>query len=49
MNAVARFAPRPLVDRIILGQMRKNLNDRSFDDPTSPVADFAQRLTLGSG
>lgn len=49
VNALARFAPRPLVDRIILAQMRKNLKDRSFEDPTSPVAEFAKRLARGSG
>jgi hypothetical protein len=27
--------------------MRKNLKGRSFDDPTTPLAQFAKRLTEG--
>jgi hypothetical protein len=30
---------------VILRQLGKNLKDRSFDDPSSPVAEFAKRLT----
>ncbi len=48
-NALSRFAPRRVVDRILLGQMRKNLKGRTFDDPSHPVAEFAQRVTGGSG
>ncbi len=47
-NAFARFAPRRVVDRILLAQMRKNLKDRTFDDPSHPVAEFAKRVT-GNG
>ncbi len=46
-NALSRFAPRHLVDRILLSQLRKSLKGRSFEDPTSPLAQFAQRLTAG--
>lgn len=46
-NALSRFAPRRVVDRIILAQMRKNLKGRTFDDPSSPLAEFAKRLTRG--
>jgi NAD(P)-dependent dehydrogenase (short-subunit alcohol dehydrogenase family) len=43
-NALSRFAPRRFVDRVILAQMRKALKDRTFEDPTHPVAEFAARL-----
>jgi NAD(P)-dependent dehydrogenase (short-subunit alcohol dehydrogenase family) len=46
-NALSRFAPRRVVDRILISQMRKNLQGRSFDDPTTPLAQFAKRLTEG--
>jgi NAD(P)-dependent dehydrogenase (short-subunit alcohol dehydrogenase family) len=46
-NALSRFAPRRVVDRILISQMRKNLKGRSFDDPTTPLAQFAKRLTEG--
>jgi NAD(P)-dependent dehydrogenase (short-subunit alcohol dehydrogenase family) len=46
-NALTRFAPRRFVDRVILGQLRKKMADRRFDDPSSPVAQFANRLTTG--
>jgi NAD(P)-dependent dehydrogenase (short-subunit alcohol dehydrogenase family) len=48
-NALSRFAPRRLVDRIILAQMRKSLRGRSFEDPSHPVAQFARRLTGDGG
>lgn len=47
-NALSRFAPRRVVDRIILAQMRKNLKGRTFEDPSTPVAQFARRLVAGS-
>lgn len=43
--ALSRFAPRPLVDRIILSTFRKGLKGRSFDGAAPAVAEFAQRLT----
>ncbi len=46
-NAFSRFAPRRIVDRVLLGQMRKNLRGRTFDDPSHPVAEFARRVTAG--
>jgi len=46
-NAFSRFAPRRIVDRVLLGQMRKNLRGRTFDDPSHPVAQFAHRVTAG--
>jgi NAD(P)-dependent dehydrogenase (short-subunit alcohol dehydrogenase family) len=46
-NALSRFAPRRVVDRVILTQMRKSLRGRTFDDPSSPVAQFTKRLTGG--
>jgi NAD(P)-dependent dehydrogenase (short-subunit alcohol dehydrogenase family) len=45
-NVLSRFAPRRFVDRVILTTMRKNLAGRSFNDPSSPVAQFASRLTV---
>jgi NAD(P)-dependent dehydrogenase (short-subunit alcohol dehydrogenase family) len=42
--ALSRFAPRRLVDRIILGTFRKGLKGRSFDGAATPVSDFAKRL-----
>ncbi len=42
--ALSRFAPRPLVDRIILSTFRKGLKDRTFDGAAPAVAEFAQRL-----
>lgn len=47
-NALSRFAPRPLVDRIVLGQFRKNLAGRSLTGAAPPVTDFASRLTKGT-
>ncbi len=47
INAVPRFAPRRVVDRILLSQMRKSLRGRTFDDPSTPLAEFATRLTGG--
>jgi len=44
-NALSRFAPRRLVDRILLGQMRKGMKGRSFDDSSTPLAEFAKRIT----
>jgi NAD(P)-dependent dehydrogenase (short-subunit alcohol dehydrogenase family) len=44
-NALSRFAPRRLVDRIILTRFRKVLAGRSFDDAAAPVAEFAARLS----
>lgn len=46
-NGVTRFAPRRVVDRILISQMRKNLKGRTFDDPTTPLAAFARRVTEG--
>ncbi len=46
-NGVTRFAPRRVVDRILISQMRKNLKGRTFDDPNTPLAAFARRLTEG--
>jgi len=43
-NALSRFLPRPVVDRILLSQLRKGLKKRTFDDPTTPLAQFAKRL-----
>jgi hypothetical protein len=48
-NGATRFAPRRGVDRILLSQMRKNLKGRTFDDPTTPLAAFARRLSEGGG
>lgn len=48
-NAVSRFAPRRAVDRILLGQVRKGLKGRTFDDPSHPVAEFARRVSGGRG
>lgn len=48
-NALSRFAPRPLVDRIILAQLRKNLKGRVPDDAAAPVQEFAARLTGAAG
>ena len=47
-NALSRFAPRRVVDRILLTQMRKSLKGRTFDDPSTPLAEFAKRLMVGS-
>lgn len=47
-NALSRFAPRRFVDRVILATMRKNLEGRTFDDPSHPVAQFATRLTASA-
>jgi NAD(P)-dependent dehydrogenase (short-subunit alcohol dehydrogenase family) len=44
-NGLSRFAPRRFVDWVILRQLGKNPQGRNFDDPSSPVAEFAQRLT----
>lgn len=46
-NGVTRFAPRRVVDRILISQMRKNLKGRTFEDPTTPLAAFARRLAEG--
>lgn len=46
-NALSRFAPRRVVDRILLTQMRKSLKGRTFDDPSTPLAEFAKRLMVG--
>jgi NAD(P)-dependent dehydrogenase (short-subunit alcohol dehydrogenase family) len=46
-GAVSRFAPRRLVDRILIAQMRKSLKGRTFDDPSTPLAEFAKRVTEG--
>ena len=43
--ALTRYAPGRFVDRVILRQARKDLAGRSFDDPSSPLADFARRVT----
>jgi NAD(P)-dependent dehydrogenase (short-subunit alcohol dehydrogenase family) len=47
-NALSRFAPRGIVDRIVLAQMRRNMKGRSFDDPSTPLAEFAKRVTGSS-
>lgn len=46
--ALSRFAPRRFIDWVLLRQMRQTLKDRRFDDPSHPVAQFAQRLTGAS-
>ena len=46
-NALSRFLPRRMVDRILIGQSRKGMEGRKFDDPSHPVAQFAQRLKTG--
>jgi NAD(P)-dependent dehydrogenase (short-subunit alcohol dehydrogenase family) len=43
-NALSRFVPRRLVDRIILRQFRKTMRGRTFEDAAKPVAEFATRL-----
>lgn len=45
--ALSRFAPRRLIDAIILNQLRRTLKNRSFDDAATPLAEFATRLTRG--
>jgi NAD(P)-dependent dehydrogenase (short-subunit alcohol dehydrogenase family) len=42
--AFTRFAPGPIVDRLLLRQVRKGLKGRSFADAPGPLADFANRL-----
>ncbi len=44
-NSLSRFAPRWFVDRVILAQMRKSFKGRRFDDPSTPLAQFARRVT----
>lgn len=44
-NGLARFAPRRFVDGIILSRMRRKLAGRTFDDPSHPIAQLAERLT----
>jgi NAD(P)-dependent dehydrogenase (short-subunit alcohol dehydrogenase family) len=44
-TALSRFAPRGLVDRIILRTFRKNMTGRSFDHAAPPLAEFAERLS----
>jgi NAD(P)-dependent dehydrogenase (short-subunit alcohol dehydrogenase family) len=48
LNSISRHAPRRVVDRVLLSGMRKQLKGRTFDDPSSPVAEFAQRVRDGS-
>ncbi len=48
LNALSRFAPRRVVDRILLAQMRKAFKNRTFDDPSTPLAEFATRVTGAS-
>jgi NAD(P)-dependent dehydrogenase (short-subunit alcohol dehydrogenase family) len=47
LNSISRHAPRGMVDRVLLSGMRKQLKGRSFDDPSSPLADFAGRVAGG--
>jgi NAD(P)-dependent dehydrogenase (short-subunit alcohol dehydrogenase family) len=42
--ALSRFAPRPLVDRIVLSQIRRSVKGRSFDGAEPALAEFAERL-----
>lgn len=48
-NALSRFMPRRLVDRIVLSQFRKNLKGKTFEDAEAPVGEFAARLAGGRG
>lgn len=43
-NALSRFAPRRIVDRVILASFRKNLRGRNFDAAAAPLGEFATRL-----
>ena len=43
-TALSRFAPRRLVDKIILRQFRKNMAGKNFDHAAPPVGEFARRL-----
>lgn len=46
-NGLSRHAPRGFVDRVVLNGVRKSLKGRRFEDPTHPVAQFAQRVQGG--
>lgn len=43
--ALTRYLPGRLVDRVILRQVRKDLQSRSFDGAPGSLADFAERIT----
>jgi NAD(P)-dependent dehydrogenase (short-subunit alcohol dehydrogenase family) len=42
--ALSRFAPRRFVDHVILRQLRKSMQGRSFEDASRPLAEFAERV-----
>jgi NAD(P)-dependent dehydrogenase (short-subunit alcohol dehydrogenase family) len=46
-NSLSRYAPARFVDWVILRQITKGMRRRTFDDPSHPVAEFAQRVTGG--
>lgn len=47
-NAVSRYAPRRLLDRILLRQFRKQLAGRDVGTAATPVVEFAERITAPS-
>ncbi len=49
LNSISRFAPRRVVDRIILTSMRRGLRTHALPDHAAPpLADFAKRLSTGA-
>lgn len=48
-NSLSRHAPGWFVDRVILGQLRKNVRGKSFAGAAPPLAEFAARLTSDRG
>ncbi len=48
LNSISRFAPRRVVDKIILASMRRGMKSHTLPDTAAPpLTDFARRLTTG--
>jgi NAD(P)-dependent dehydrogenase (short-subunit alcohol dehydrogenase family) len=47
-NSLSRYAPARFVDWVILRQIAKAMRRRTFEDPSHPVAEFAQRIKQGT-